>query len=269
LSSSGRTGRFHPGSYAPPVTRRAAESGRSLGFSFLFLLDFLLVVPDVERNLGKKNQKIQDSELRPIPNGWEVRSLYQTARFINGAVFKSADFCSAAEGLPVIKIAELKDGVGAQTKFSKRELGADQRVDAGDLLYSWSGSPDTSLDAFIWGGRNGLLNQHFFKVVTPNMSQRRFVYYLLKYLRSELIEIARNKQTTGLGHVTVADMKRLPVRYPPETVLAAFDSIVAPLYDRSFANELESRTLADLRDTLLPKLLSGELRLPQIDASQV
>lgn len=140
-------------------------------------------------------------------------------------------------------------------------------IEAGDLLYSWSGSPDTSLDAFIWTAGSGFLNQHIFKVVTPNVAQRRFVYYLLKYLRSDLIEIARNKQTTGLGHVTAADMKRLLVCYPPRDILAAFDSVVAPIYDRSFSNELEIRILANLRDTLLPKLLSGALRAPERDAT--
>jgi type I restriction enzyme S subunit len=204
--------------------------------------------------------QFQDSEVGEIPHGWQLLSLYDTARFVNGAAFKSTDFCPAGDGLPVIKIVELKDGIGTQTKFSRRELAPDQMIEAGDVLYSWSGSPDTSLDAFIWTAGSGLLNQHIFKVVTSNMAQRRFVYYLLKYLRSDLIEIARNKQTTGLGHVTVADLKRLLVCYPPRAVLAAFDSVVAPLYDRSFANELESRTLANLRDTLLPKLLSGALR---------
>ena len=73
------------------------------------------------------------------------------------------------------------------------------------------------------------------------------------------METARNKQTTGLGHVTIADMKRLLVCLPSKELLAAFDRSVAATFDRAFANTLESRTLATLRDTLLPKLLSGEL----------
>jgi type I restriction enzyme, S subunit len=104
--------------------------------------------------------QFQDSEIGEIPQGWELRSLYDTARFVNGAAFRSTDFCAANDGLPVIKIAELKDGIGTQTKFSRRELAPDQMIEAGDLLYSWSGSPDTSLDAFIWTAGSGLLNQH-------------------------------------------------------------------------------------------------------------
>jgi type I restriction enzyme S subunit len=203
----------------------------------------------------------EDSELGEVPKEWGMRSLHQAATFVNGEAFKSEDFCDPGEGLPVVKIAELKDGISAQTKFSQRDLGPDQRIETGDLLYSWSGSPDTSLDAFLWTKGPGLVNQHIFKVITPTVTEKRFVYYLLQYLRPVLIEIARNKQTTGLGHVTVADMKRLHVCWPPEAVLAAFEGQVGPIFDKAFTNILESQTLANLRDVLLPKLLSGELRI--------
>jgi type I restriction enzyme, S subunit len=210
---------------------------------------------------------LEESDFGEIPAGWKTRVLYETADFINGTAFKNEDFCNSEQGLPVIKIAELKDGITAQTKYSTRAIDPKQRIDTGDLLYSWSGSPDTSLDAFLWTNGRGLLNQHIFKVLTPTIAEKRYVYYLLKYLRSTLVEIARNKQTTGLGHVTVADMKRLYVCAPPLKLLAAFDHQIAPLFDRAFHNMLEIHTLADLRDTLLPKLISGKLRL--MDAKRI
>jgi len=206
-----------------------------------------------------------DSELGEIPRGWKARSLYETAEFINGAAFKSEDFCDPSQGLPIVKIAELKDGINAQTKFSIRVLDQKQLIDTGELLYSWSGSPDTSLDVFLWTKGRGLLNQHIFKVVTPTIAQKRFVFYLLKFLKPTLIEIARNKQTTGLGHVTVADMKRLYVCSPAQNVLVAFDNKVAPLFDRVFNNMIQNQTLVSLRGTLLPKLISGELRVSNVD----
>nr|ART37327.1 E283 [uncultured bacterium] len=206
----------------------------------------------------------QDSPLGHIPTGWGAIPLYDTAQWVNGAAFKSEDFCATGDGLPVIKIAELKDGIGAQTKWCKRAAGPNQIIDTGDLLYSWSGSPDTSLEAFLWSGGRGLLNQHIFKVIAPTTVEKRFVYYLLQYLRPVLVETARNKQTTGLGHVTIADMKRLLACMPNKAVLAAFDRDIAPIFDKAFTNTLESRTLATLRDTLLPKLLSGELPISSV-----
>jgi type I restriction enzyme, S subunit len=211
----------------------------------------------------------QDSSTGHIPEGWKTIPLYETAQWVNGAAFRSEDFCAAGEGLPVIKIGELKDGISAQTKWSQRQAGPNQVIDTGDLLYSWSGSPDTSLEAFLWCGGRGLLNQHIFKVISPTAAEKRFVYYLLQYLRPVLVETARNKQTTGLGHVTIADMKRLLVCTPNKFVLAAFDRNIAPIFDRAFTNSLEARTLATLRDTLLPKLLSGELSAAETNSDNV
>ena len=168
-------------------------------------------------------------------------------------------FCKVGEGLPVVKIAELKDGYSAQTKFSRRTLNVKQTIDTGDLLFSWSGSPDTSLDAFVWLGGPALLNQHIFKVVSVSAAEKRLLYYLLKYLRPTLIEIARNKQTTGLGHVTVADMKRLKVCWPSSEILLAFDRNFGAIFEKGLKNGLENKSLAKIRDDLLPKLLSGEL----------
>jgi type I restriction enzyme S subunit len=208
--------------------------------------------------------RLVESELGPVPEGWEVIPLYNTAKFINGAAFKNEDFCARGEGLPVVKIVELKQGVSPQTKWSLRQADADQLINTGDLLYSWSGSPDTSLDAFLWSSGRGLLNQHIFKVETPTSTQKRFVYYLLKSLRLTLVEIARNKQTTGLGHVTVADMKCLLVCKPSKDVLVAFDNMIGPIFDKAFAATIESQSLSTLRDYLLPKLLSGEVRVTEV-----
>jgi type I restriction enzyme S subunit len=205
----------------------------------------------------------QESPLGRIPTGWRAIPLYETAKWVNGAAFRSEEFCKTGDGFPVIKIAELKDGISSQTKWSQRAAGSDQMIDTGELLYSWSGSPDTSLEAFLWSGGPGLLNQHIFKVIAPTAAEKRFVYYLLQFLRPVLVETARNKQTTGLGHVTIADMKRILVCWPSEEVLAVFDRHIAPMFDKAFTNTLESRTLAALRDTLLPKLLSGELRIQE------
>lgn len=201
----------------------------------------------------------EDSTLGLIPAGWRTQPLYDIARFVNGAAFKNSDFCDPAIGKPVIKIAELKSGITTQTKFSRKDIGADREISQGDLLYSWSGSPDTSLATFRWTGRDGLLNQHIFKVITDNRRDKLFAYYQLTDLRQTLIEIARNKQTTGLGHVTVEDMKRLHVVHPTEDVLDAFTGTVGSLFDLSFNLEVDSLTLTDLRDKLLPRLLSGEL----------
>ncbi|MCY4532844.1 MAG: hypothetical protein OXC84_11030 [Gammaproteobacteria bacterium] len=74
------------------------------------------------------------------------------------------------------------------------------RIGDGEILLSWSGNPDTSIDTFVWCGGPAWLNQHIFRVLPHQGIEKHFVFYLLKYLRPVFAEIARDKQTTGLGH---------------------------------------------------------------------
>ena len=70
------------------------------------------------------------------------------------------------------------------------------------------------------------------------------------------------------GHVTVADMKRLLVCWPTKEILAAFDQMIAPLFDSAFSNTVEGQTLTTLRDTLLPMLISGELQVGDLKGNK-
>jgi type I restriction enzyme S subunit len=195
-----------------------------------------------------------------LPKGWTERALYDCADYINGAAFRNEHFSADRRGLPVIKIGELKDGINSQTKFCEIEREAKYRISSGEVLFSWSGSPDTSIDTFIWTEGDGWLNQHIFKIQFKQSLEKFFVYYLLRHLKPVFIEIARDKQTTGLGHVTAQDLKRLKVFFPTDDLLTEFNHLVQPLFQKYCSNLHESRTLAAMRDALLPKLISGELR---------
>ena len=129
--------------------------------------------------------RFEDSELGEIPAGWEVRSLYDCAEYINGSAFRNEYFSLDRSGLPVIKIAELKDGVTEQTKFTEATLDTKYRITSGDILFSWSGSPDTSIDTFVWVGTDGWLNQHIFKISFKRPEDKYFVYYLLRHFKPE------------------------------------------------------------------------------------
>jgi type I restriction enzyme S subunit len=80
-------------------------------------------------------------------------------------------------------------------------------------------------------------------------------------LRPVFAEIARNKQTTGLGHVTAEDMKGLLVAKPDNCAMEAWNEVAAPLQGRILNNALERQELSKLRDAMLPKLISGEVRM--------
>jgi type I restriction enzyme S subunit len=197
----------------------------------------------------------------PVPKSWLPRAVYDCATYVNGAAYRDFDFSTDRSGLPIIKIAELKAGVTEQTRFTHSNPGEKYKITTGDVLFSWSGNPDTSIDTFVWAGGDAWLNQHIFKVITENKRKRVFVFFMLLHLRPTFAEIARDKQTTGLGHVTVQDLKRLVVPMPSEDVLSAFEKQAGPWFDAIQLNTLQSATLAELRDALLPKLISGEIQV--------
>lgn len=211
----------------------------------------------------------EESELGLMPRGWAARPVYDLATYINGAAYKAFDPNLERRGLPIIKIAELKSGVTVQTAYSDVAMAEKYRIQTGDILFSWSGNPDTSIDTFVWTHGQAWLNQHIFRVLPNTATERSFLLRTLKHLRPVFAELARNKQTTGLGHVTVSDLKRLQVIKPEKAVLEHFDSVVAPIHNRMFNNEQMAQTLATLRDTLLPRLISGQLRLPEADGENV
>lgn len=189
-----------------------------------------------------------------VPRGWKNIPLYKTASYVNGAAFRESDFFPREDGLPVIKIAELKDGVTENTNFSTLKGKEKVYIEDKTLLYSWSGNPGTSLEVFKWFGGPAVLNQHIFKLGFGKKQREEFVYYLLKFLKPVFIKLAEGKQTTGLGHVTVADMKRLNIPYPNEPCLLSFVRIISPFYEYDSLLIQERATLNNLLQLLLGRI---------------
>jgi type I restriction enzyme S subunit len=177
----------------------------------------------------------------PFPDHWERTPLYSLAKWVNGLAFRDIQFSPV--GKPVIKIAEIKGGISPQTKFTEQSFDDAVRIRPGDLLFSWSGQPETSIDAFWWRGPEGWLNQHVFRVTPRNGIEPSFFYYLLRYLKPNFVAIARNKQTTGLGHVTKRDIEAVEAAYPEETEQRAIAHILGTLDDKIELNRGRNRTL--------------------------
>jgi type I restriction enzyme S subunit len=203
----------------------------------------------------------EESELGAVPKGWSLCPVYDLATFINGATYKAFEPNAERRGLPIIKIAELKSGVSAATAFSSVDMPEKYLIESGDILFSWYGNPDTSIDTFVWPHEAAWLNQHIFRVLPNKYAERAFVLQTFRYLRPVFAELARNKQTTGLGHVTVADLKRLLLVKPDSKALELFNTIVGPVQQRIFENDRKALSLSKLRDTLLPRLISGQVNL--------
>lgn len=172
---------------------------------------------------------------------WRESTVYGLATWKNGLAFKNIDF--SRTGRPIIKIAELKSGVTNQTARTSGEYDSSVFVQAGDMLFSWSGNPDTSIDVFRWDREDGWLNQHIFKVTPQPGIDDEFLFFALRWLRPRFAEIARNKQTTGLGHVTIQDLKRMIVGVPTLSEQRQIVSTVSPLEHKIELNRKMNQTL--------------------------
>lgn len=187
-------------------------------------------------------------------DGWEAADLTVIARFVNGRAFtKHAN----KRGRPILRIKELNNGVTDATPLSDIKAQDDNLARHHDILFSWSGS----LDIYRWHGPESLINQHIFKVLPNDGFPPWFVVGWIREHLSEFQAIARDKATT-MGHIKREHLKAGAVSIPPRELLAELDETLSPLDEQLAILAGETRTLEQLRDALLPKLISGEIRVP-------
>jgi len=194
-----------------------------------------------------------------IPASWKRVPLDSIANFLNGLAMQKYPVLEEGDTLPVIKIAELRRGDTAGSDLADSGIPGDYVIEDGDVLFSWSGT----LEVVVWAGGRGALNQHVFKVTSSRYPKWFYLYWIKAHL-SEFRAIAAGKATT-MGHIQRRHLSEAFVVVPSPDVLEQIDRLMGPLLDRQLSNNIESRTLATLRDTLLPKLLSGEIRVQQAE----
>lgn len=190
-----------------------------------------------------------------VPQGWVKRPLDQIAEFLNGLALQKFPAVEGEPSLPVIKIAELRNGLTEKSNRASTQLPGQYIVRDGDYLFSWSGS----LMAKVWTEGDGALNQHLFKVSSISYPQWFFAAWVEHHL-PEFQRIAASKATT-MGHIQRGHLTSTTTVCPPQPTLDVMASVLAPLWERRIDNDLENRTLAETRDYLLPRLMSGQIRV--------
>ena len=201
-----------------------------------------------------KDKPFHETELGLIPEGWEVVSLTDIATFTNGLAMQKFRPNYKEPHLPVLKIKELRQGFCDDTS----EICIDDISDNfiaynGDIIFSWSGT----LLVDIWCGGKCGVNQHLFKVTSEKYSKWFFYFWIKRHL-AEFIRIAKDKAVT-MGHIKRGHLTNALVVVPNEKTMQNADKIFTPIIDRIIEAKIESKRLASLRDTLLPRLMSGEL----------
>ena len=191
-----------------------------------------------------------------MPSDWEEKSLSDIAFFINGLAMQKFRPKKNEKSLPVLKIKELRAGnCDFSSELCSENIKNDYIVKQGDIIFSWSGS----LLVDVWSGGTCGLNQHLFKVI-PNSFDNWFVFWWLKFHLNKFIAIANDKATT-MGHIKREDLEKAKVLIPNKKVYQELNKILSSLFDNYLLLEIESKKLTQIRDTLLPKLMSGEIEV--------
>lgn len=190
------------------------------------------------------------------PSDWDIASLTDIADYLNGLAMQKFRPEKDENSLPVLKIKELRQGAFDKTSdICSANIKPEYIINDGDVIFSWSGS----LLVDFWTGGIGGLNQHLFKVSSQNYD-KWFYYSWTKYYLQEFINIAADKATT-MGHITRSSLENAKILIPNAKDYEMISSILVPIYDDIIQNRIASRKLAQLRDEILPKLLSGELSI--------
>lgn len=205
---------------------------------------------------------MQDSELGEIPEGWACLALDTVAKYQNGLALQKFRPENDHEYLPVVKIAQLKKGYADGIEKASPNIKPDCIIDDGDVVFSWSGS----LMVDTWCGGKAALNQHLFKVTSKSYPKWLY-YYFTKHHLDEFQRIAAAKAVT-MGHIKREHLKAALCAVPCKELIKVGTMVIGSLIDKQIEGRLESKNLAQLRDTLLPKLLSGELTLPDTEVDQ-
>ena len=233
------------------------EEQRKIGELLKTFDDKIKLNNEINNNLLEQMQALYKAwfvDFEPFggvrPSNWNDTNIYAIANIIYGAPFASNLFNTDGLGKPIIRIRDLKEQ--AFVTFTTEEHPKGHLIQPGDIVVGMDGE----FRPYIWGNEPAWLNQRVCIFESNRPQGKAFVLYTIKPL---LNKIEQTQVATTVIHIGKKDFDAFEIILPDEATLDSFDSITAPMIEQIVNNRLQNKRLAVLRDTLLPKLMSGEL----------
>ncbi len=208
--------------------------------------------------LKNQKSKIKNQKL------WKNGKISDLVQIISGHPFSSKLYSKNRKSLGVVTIKNVQDGnfITSFDSFIKEEdipknMDPECHIRNGDILLSLTGN--VGRVCFVYGGEY-LLNQRVAKLKPKDEKNRAFCYFLFRQpvLQNQLINMAKGSAQPNLSPVETGE---ITLTIPPRIILDKFNELAEPIYNRLVQNAGENQKLAALRDLLLPKLMSGEIRV--------
>ena len=193
--------------------------------------------------------ELVDSELGEVPKGWEYKKLKDLCRVINGRAYKNTEFKD--QGTPIVRIQNLTGG--GKTVFSDLDLPQDKLIEKEDFIYAWS----ATFGPYIWRGSKSIYHYHIWKMDVDETIISRYFLYLTMFRKTESMKSA------GTGsiftHLTKVIMESQDILIADNAINMLFKDRIDKIFKLISLKSDEINNLERIRDTLLPKLLSGEI----------
>jgi len=216
-----------------------------------------------------------DSPIGPIPEGWAVAPLGEQVEVTRGLSYTGDEL--GDEGMPLHNLNSVLEGGGYKydgIKYYTGEYRERDLVRPGDVIVA---ATEQGFEHLLIGypavvprlfGDEGLYSQDLSRVRPAKGSPftSRFIYLLFVGFRMHHT-IAGYSNGTTVNHLAPEGLCKPLIAVPPSELVASFDEVVGPMFDQQESLVAESQTLGDLRDALLPKLISGEFRLDNLPTS--
>lgn len=177
------------------------------------------------------------------------------ADFPDGRSFSKEEWSDVGE--PIIKISELNSGIDDSSDRFEGEVEKKYDLSPGDVLFAWS----ASLGVYLWKSNKGVLNQHIYNVVPKDGFSKPFLYFALRYSMDDFLHRAHGTTTK---HINRSDLDEVQAPVGTKEHRVQFMNQINPVFEKAVLCGTESEILNQIRDTLLPRLLSGELAPEQI-----
>lgn len=194
-----------------------------------------------------------------MPEDWKIKDIYSIANIIYGAPFKSKLFNTEKDGKPIVRIRDLKSN--ELTTFTTEIHPKGYLIQNGDIVVGMDGE----FKPYIWGNNEAWLNQRVCVFDNIRENGKFFLYLTIKPL---LNIVEQTEVATTVIHIGKSDFDSFEINLPNENILDKFDTITMPIYKLIVKNKLENKRLAELRDTLLPKLMNGEIDVDDVQVKE-
>lgn len=189
---------------------------------------------------------------REIPEGWEVKNLFEVCNVQYGFPFSTEYFNEIGNGIPVIRIRDIVEN-SVSNYSTEKNVDSKYEILKGDLLVGMDGNFHIN----YWTKNNCYLNQRVVKLTEKELPNIYLRYQIEPYIKAREASVSR----TTVGHLSDKDLKAINILVPPKEIKLIIKNIYGDVLNKIITNKEQNQELSALRDWLLPMLMNGQVKV--------